>query len=45
MSGYTAEASDPQHANDPELAFIQKPFTAQALLGKIHAILGDSPPA
>lgn len=43
MSGYTAEESDSRHANDPELAFIQKPFTAQALLGKVHTILGDSP--
>ena len=41
MSGYNVEASDPRHANDPELAFIQKPFTAQALLGKVHAILGE----
>ena len=41
MSGYIPEASDPRHANGPELAFIQKPFTAQALLGKVHAILGE----
>jgi two-component system cell cycle sensor histidine kinase/response regulator CckA len=44
MSGYAAGMLDSQLISDGELAFIQKPFTSQELLEKVHAMLG-SPPA
>jgi two-component system, cell cycle sensor histidine kinase and response regulator CckA len=43
MSGYAAGMLDPPSIGDGEPAFIQKPFTGQALLDKVHAVL-DSPP-
>jgi DNA-binding NtrC family response regulator len=44
MSGYSAGILDPESIRDGELAYIQKPFTAPALLEKVHAVL-NSPPA
>jgi two-component system cell cycle sensor histidine kinase/response regulator CckA len=39
MSGYTAGALDPERIRDGELPFIQKPFTAPALLEKVRSLL------
>ena len=39
MSGYTAGALDPERIRDGELPFIQKPFTAPALLEKVRSVL------
>jgi PAS domain S-box-containing protein len=39
MSGYTAGELDPERIRDGEVAFIQKPFTAPALLEKVRAVL------
>jgi two-component system, cell cycle sensor histidine kinase and response regulator CckA len=39
MSGYTAGELDPERIRDGELAFIQKPFTAPALLEKVRTVL------
>jgi two-component system cell cycle sensor histidine kinase/response regulator CckA len=39
MSGYTAGVLDPERIRDGELPFIQKPFTAPALLEKIRSVL------
>jgi two-component system, cell cycle sensor histidine kinase and response regulator CckA len=39
MSGYTAGVLDPDRIRDGELPFIQKPFTAPALLEKVRAVL------
>jgi two-component system, cell cycle sensor histidine kinase and response regulator CckA len=42
MSGYTAGVLDPERIRDGELPFIQKPFTAPALLEKVRTVLnGD----
>ena len=45
MSGYDAGTLSPERIRDGELAFLQKPFTAQALLDKVHAVLGSTPAA
>jgi two-component system, cell cycle sensor histidine kinase and response regulator CckA len=39
MSGYTAGVLDPERIRGVELPFIQKPFTAPALLEKVRAVL------
>jgi PAS domain S-box-containing protein len=39
MSGYTAGVLDPERIRDGELPFIQKPFTAPALLEKVRTVL------
>jgi two-component system cell cycle sensor histidine kinase/response regulator CckA len=39
MSGYTAGELDPERIRDGEVAFIQKPFTAPALLEKVRSVL------
>jgi len=39
MSGYCAETLSPERIHDGELAFIQKPFTAEALVDKVSAAL------
>ena len=39
MSGYTAGVLDPERIRDGELPFIQKPFTAPALLEKVRTLL------
>ena len=39
MSGYTAGVLDPERIRDGELPFIQKPFTAPALLEKVRRVL------
>jgi two-component system cell cycle sensor histidine kinase/response regulator CckA len=41
MSGYTAGVLDPERIRDGELPFIQKPFTAPALLEKVRTVLKD----
>ena len=41
MSGYTAGVLDPERIRDGELPFIQKPFTAPALLEKVRSVLRD----
>jgi FixJ family two-component response regulator len=41
MSGYTAGELDHERIRDGEVAFIQKPFTAPALLEKVRAVLKD----
>jgi two-component system, cell cycle sensor histidine kinase and response regulator CckA len=41
MSGYTTGVLDPQRIRDGELPFIQKPFTAPALLEKVRNVLKD----
>ena len=43
MSGYTAGVLDPQGVIGGKLAFIHKPFTAQALLDKVRAVLTAPP--
>ena len=43
MSGYTAGLLDPQGIVGGRLAFVQKPFTAQALLEKVRAVLSVPP--
>jgi FixJ family two-component response regulator len=44
VSGYGAGELAPQRISDGTPVFIQKPFTAQALLEVVHAAL-DCPPA
>ena len=46
MSGYTDEAIVRQGALDEDAAFLQKPFTADALIQKIADVLnaGDQAP-
>jgi FixJ family two-component response regulator len=44
MSGYSAGALNLERIRDGELAFIQKPFTAEALLEKVRTTL-STPPA
>jgi PAS domain S-box-containing protein len=39
MSGYSEEALRPQRAPGDAAEYIQKPFTSQALLEKVHAVL------
>ncbi|HYG75115.1 MAG TPA: response regulator [Planctomycetota bacterium] len=41
MSGYTAEAIVHQGVLDPEINFIEKPFSPKTLLEKIHQLLTD----
>jgi PAS domain S-box-containing protein len=43
MSGYSAGVLNPERIRDGELAYIQKPFTAPALLEKVHAVLNAPP--
>lgn len=43
MSGYTAGLLDPQGIVGGRLAFVQKPFTAQALLEKVRDVLTTPP--
>jgi CheY-like chemotaxis protein len=40
MSGYTAGEIDRRGELDPDVAFLPKPFTAQALLAKVREVLG-----
>ena len=42
MSGYTTEETNNQGELDPEVNFIQKPFSLNALLASIHKILAVS---
>jgi PAS domain S-box-containing protein len=42
MSGYTAGVLDPERIREGELPFIQKPFTASALLEKVRAVLKEN---
>ena len=45
MSGYTEEAIVQHGVLEPGLAFIQKPFTAEALVRRIRDVLAaDRPP-
>jgi DNA-binding NtrC family response regulator len=39
MSGFSAGVLSPERVSSGELAFIQKPFTAEALLTKVRATL------
>jgi PAS domain S-box-containing protein len=41
MSGFNAGVLSPERVSSGELAFIQKPFTAEALLTKVHGTLGN----
>jgi hypothetical protein len=43
ISGYSAGILDLESIRDGELAYIQKPFTAPALLEKVHAVLNTPP--
>jgi two-component system cell cycle sensor histidine kinase/response regulator CckA len=45
MSGYPAASLGPVHDPGQESAFVQKPFTAEALLEKVHAVLSARLPA
>ena len=45
MSGYSVEVLSSERIHDGELAFIQKPFTAPALLEKVRGVLSTSPRA
>ncbi len=40
MSGSTQGVLSPQRVASGEMAFIAKPFTTQALLEKVRAVLG-----
>jgi two-component system cell cycle sensor histidine kinase/response regulator CckA len=42
MSGFNAGVLSPERVRSGELAFIQKPFTAEALLAKVRTALGNS---
>jgi two-component system cell cycle sensor histidine kinase/response regulator CckA len=42
MSGFSSGVLSPERVSSGELAFIQKPFTAEALLSKVRATLGIS---
>ena len=42
MSGFNAGILSAERVSSGELAFIQKPFTAEALLAKVRATLGNS---
>jgi two-component system cell cycle sensor histidine kinase/response regulator CckA len=44
MSGYTAGVLSPRDIRNGEVAFVEKPFTAEALLRKVRAVL-SAPPA
>ncbi|HVZ32795.1 MAG TPA: ATP-binding protein [Polyangiaceae bacterium] len=39
MSGHAREALDPQRIGDHGVEFLQKPFTRQSMLSKVHAVL------
>ncbi|HEY3445385.1 MAG TPA: PAS domain S-box protein [Myxococcales bacterium] len=39
MSGYTADIVAPQGVLEPGVAFLQKPFSAQELIGKVQEVL------
>jgi len=41
MSGYTDEAIGPRGLLDAELALLQKPFTPDALVRRVRALLED----
>jgi PAS domain S-box-containing protein len=45
MSGYSAGLLSAERIRDGELAFVHKPFTAQALLDKVRATLSTPPEA
>jgi two-component system, cell cycle sensor histidine kinase and response regulator CckA len=45
MSGYSAGMLSAERIRDGELAFVHKPFTAQALLDKVRAALSTPPEA
>lgn len=40
MSGYTAEAIVPREMNNPDVGFIQKPFSMKDMVAKIAETLG-----
>jgi two-component system, cell cycle sensor histidine kinase and response regulator CckA len=44
MSGYTENAIDQHGVLEPGLAFIQKPFSGEALVRKIRQVLADDHP-
>jgi len=39
MSGYTDQSVGHHEALEPDSQFLQKPFTTDALLGKVRAVL------
>jgi PAS domain S-box-containing protein len=43
VSGYTSDALDQRHTMEPGTAFLQKPFTPDALARQVRAVL-DAPP-
>ncbi len=43
MSGYTDEAIGPRGLLNPDLALLQKPFTPDALVRRVRALLEDPP--
>jgi two-component system cell cycle sensor histidine kinase/response regulator CckA len=43
MSGYSAGTLSPERIRGGKLPFVQKPFTAQALLDKVRAVLASAP--
>jgi CheY-like chemotaxis protein len=40
-SGYSASAVPPELAQQPRTGFLQKPYQASALIGKIQELIGD----
>ncbi|MFI5399540.1 MAG: response regulator [SAR324 cluster bacterium] len=44
-SGYTAASVPPELARQPGTGFLQKPYRAAALIGKIEELIGSTGPA
>jgi DNA-binding NtrC family response regulator len=42
MSGYTDKAMAHAYGREPRTAFLQKPFTPDALARKVHEVLDSS---